>query len=65
MTPDLMQTFQKNAILSRGFQSPKCMAAMELLQKDPQEARRRFQDDPEVSNKSNVSVGVYSACIYV
>lgn len=36
-------------MLSRGFSDPKCMAAMQLLQTDPKEAQRKFQNDPEVS----------------
>lgn len=49
ITPDLAQQFQNNAILSRGFKDPKCMAAMQLLQKNPKEAQQKFQHDPDVS----------------
>jgi hypothetical protein len=49
ITPDLTKAFQSNQVLSRGFSDPKCMAAMQLLQTDPKEAQRRFQNDPEVS----------------
>ena len=49
MTPDLVSNFQANQVVSSGFKNPKCMAAMQLLQKNPQEAQQRFQHDPEVS----------------
>jgi hypothetical protein len=49
MTPDLVSQFQSNEILTRGFRDPKCMAAMELMQKDPSEAIRKFQGDPQVT----------------
>lgn len=49
ITPDLTQQFQSNEVLKRGFQDPKCMAAMQLLQKNPKEAQQKFQNDPEVS----------------
>lgn len=49
MTNDLMNQFKSNAVLARGFQNPKCMAAMQLLQSDPKEALTRFQHDEEVS----------------
>lgn len=29
--------------------NPKCMAAIELMQKDPKEAKKRFESDPEVT----------------
>ena len=49
MTPDLVSNFQSNKIVSNGFKNPKCMAAMQLLQKNPKEAQAKFQNDPEVS----------------
>jgi len=49
MTPDLSSNFQSNKIVSNGFKDPKCMAAMQLLQKSPKEAQARYQNDPEVS----------------
>lgn len=49
MTPDLVSNFQSNKIVSNGFKNPKCMAAMQLLQKNPKEAQTKFQNDPEVS----------------
>ena len=49
MTPDLVSNFQSNKVVSNGFKNPKCMAAMQLLQKNPKEAQAKFQNDPEVS----------------
>ena len=40
---------QKNSILSRGLQNPKCMAALQLMQKSPAEAKERFGHDPDVN----------------
>jgi hypothetical protein len=44
-----MNTLQDNPILSRGLSNPKCMAALQLLQSDPTEAKKRFEKDPDVS----------------
>lgn len=48
MTPTLVDQFKSNPILSKGFQDPKCLAAIQLMQKDPKEALKRFQGDPVV-----------------
>jgi hypothetical protein len=48
-TPDLMNQLQDNPILSNGLKNPKCLAALQLLQSDPKEAQKRFQNDPDVS----------------
>lgn len=48
VTDDLMSVMQKNPILLAGLQHPKCTAALELMQKDPKEAKKRFGNDPEV-----------------
>lgn len=48
MTPDLILKFQQNPIVSKGLQHPKCMAAMQLMQQNPNEAKKRFASDPEV-----------------
>lgn len=48
MTPDLMETFQSNPIIAAGFKNPICMAAMQLMQSNPNEAKKRFQGQPEV-----------------
>eukprot|EP00981_Chlorochromonas_danica_P004881 scaffold978_cov172-Ochromonas_danica.AAC.12 len=49
VTPDLTSKLMTNPVLKRGFGHPKCMAAMQLMQKDPQEAKKRFEGDPEVT----------------
>lgn len=46
---DLMSKLQKDPVLLRGLQNPKCQAAMQLMQSDPKEAKKRFEKDPEVS----------------
>lgn len=48
VTDDLMSQMQNNAVLRRGLQHPKCLAALELLQRNPQEAQQKFRNDPEV-----------------
>lgn len=50
VSPDLMAVFQSNKILSAGFRSPKCTAALELLKSNPKEAQKKFSSDQEVSN---------------
>lgn len=49
VTPDLVQVMQSNSILASGLQNPKCMAALQLMQKSPAEAKQRFGDDPDVN----------------
>ena len=44
-----MGSFKENKILARGLQDPKCLAAIQLMQKDPQAAMTKFSKDPEVS----------------
>jgi hypothetical protein len=44
-----MNQLQDNPILARGLNHPKCLAALQLLQSNPNEAKTRFQNDPEVS----------------
>ena len=48
VTPDLVQVFAANPIISRGLQDPKCKAAMQLMQQDPKAAQKRFEGDPDV-----------------
>lgn len=48
VTPDLTQLMMGNEILARGLRNPRCTAAIELMQRDPKEAQRRFKGDPEV-----------------
>lgn len=49
MTPDLMEQFKHNPIIAHGMASPKCVAAMQLLQSNPTEAKNKFKNDVEVS----------------
>lgn len=48
VTQDLMSMISTNSVLSQGLKNPRCVAAMELLQRDPKEAQKRYQGDPEV-----------------
>lgn len=48
VTPDLVQQFQSNPIVARGLNNPKCQAAIQAMQKNPNEAKKKFGDDPEV-----------------
>lgn len=48
MTPDLTTKLKENPILSKGLTHPKCQAAIELMQKDPEKAKQMFGKDPEV-----------------
>ena len=48
MTPDLMKIFASNPVISKGLMNPKCQQAMQLMQKNPEEARKRFGKDQEV-----------------
>lgn len=48
MTPDLMQIFATNPIISRGLRNPRCQKAMEMMQKDPEGAKKQFLGDTEV-----------------
>lgn len=49
VTQDLMGVMQSNEVLSRGMKDPECMAAMQLLQSDPQAAKKRFENNPRVT----------------
>eukprot|EP01041_Mallomonas_annulata_P005066 gene5067-10141_t len=44
-----MEQFQSNPIISAGLSSPRCVTAMQLMQSDPAEAKRRFENDEVVS----------------
>ena len=48
VTDDLKTVFQSNKIVRDGFSNPKCMAAMELMKTNPNEAKKRFEGDPDV-----------------
>lgn len=49
VTPDLTSKISTNPILAAGFKHPTCLAAIELMQKDPNEAMKRFKNDPAVT----------------
>jgi hypothetical protein len=50
MTNDLVSYFQTNPVLAKGFQNPKCLDAMKLMQSsNPKEAMIKYQHDEEVS----------------
>ena len=49
VTPDLVSSLKSNDVLSRGFENPKCMYAIQLMQKDAKAAMAQFQKDAEVS----------------
>lgn len=49
MTPTLSSDIAANPILVNGLRNPKCMAAIKMMQENPKEAQKRFQDDPEVN----------------
>jgi hypothetical protein len=49
ITPELSSVLQQNPILSAGLRDPRCIAAIEVMQKDPKEAMKRFQNDPVVT----------------
>lgn len=49
MTPDLLEQFKANDIISAGMANPKCVTAMQLLQTNPAAAKMKFEHDPEVS----------------
>lgn len=48
VTGDLMSMISSNQILSQGLKNPRCVTAMELLQRDPKLAQERYKGDPEV-----------------
>ena len=48
VTPELSAKFQTNKIVSDGLKNPKCMAAMQLMQKSPEEAKKKYANDTEV-----------------
>jgi hypothetical protein len=40
-TDDLMGRLQRDPVLARGLQSPKCQAALQLMQTDPKAAKAK------------------------
>lgn len=48
VTPDLTKIMMSNDILCKGLKNPKCLQAIELMQKNPKEAQKKFAGDPDV-----------------
>lgn len=48
MTPSLLAALQENNIIKAGLGNPRCSAALQQMQANPKEAKKRFQNDPEV-----------------
>ena len=48
ITPALLAVFQENEVIRNGLGNQKCTQALQLMQSDPKEAKKRFQGDPEV-----------------
>jgi hypothetical protein len=40
--------FQKNDVIRNGLKNARCTAALQMMQSDPKEAKKRFEGDPEV-----------------
>lgn len=43
-----MGVFQKNEVIRNGLKNARCTAALQMMQSDPKEAKKRFEGDPEV-----------------
>lgn len=50
VTPELLNVMQSRPDLLKGLSDPKVQQAMQLMQSDPEEAKRRFGNDAEVTN---------------
>lgn len=50
VTPQLLQALQTRPDLLKGMSDPKIKEAIALMQKDPEEAKRRFEGNPEVTS---------------
>lgn len=48
VTPTLLAVFQKNDVIRNGLKNARCTAALQMMQSDPKEAKKRFEGDPEV-----------------
>ena len=44
-----MAQLQSNPIIAAGLASKKCTVALQLMQQDPTEAKKRFANDPDVT----------------
>jgi hypothetical protein len=48
MTPDLLQKIASSPVLRKAFTDPRCQTAMSEMQTNPQEAMRKYGDNPEM-----------------
>ena len=48
MTPELVKQFSENRVISQGLTDPRCTDAMQLMQKNPGEAKKKYGGDPKV-----------------
>lgn len=49
VTPQLLQALSSRPDLSKAMSDPKIQEAMQLMQTDPDAAKKRYKDDPEVT----------------
>merc|ERR1712070_709170 len=49
VTPQLMQALAARPDLSKAMSEPKIQEAMQLMQSDPEAAKQKFKDDPDVT----------------
>ena len=49
VTQDLVGQIQSNAVLGAGLRDPECTSAMQLMQQDPELARKRFEGNAKVT----------------
>jgi hypothetical protein len=40
--------FQTNDVIRNGLNNARCTAALQMMQSDPKEAKKRFEGDPEI-----------------
>jgi len=59
MTPELMQSVISDPLLSKSMTDPKFQDALSLLQKDPKQAKVKYENDPEVTAMLNRFLGVF------
>lgn len=48
MTPDLLQKIAANPLLRKAFTDPRCQQAMAEMQTNPQEAMKKYGDNPQM-----------------
>merc|ERR1712110_804318 len=50
VTPQLMQALQSRPDLTKGLSNPRIQEAMQLMQTDPTAAKKKYENDPEVTS---------------